>query len=151
MRATTQVMELRASTGAPDYETWKYFKDLLERLDVGGMSSEEDGAVQVGGVVQSIFKVRFCQWRAPEISNYMRFIDDAADQPGIRGNRGCKKYPRVVSDEQGRSQPPAKLPRLMYDKEWLREKEEKQPGYVEEELLVSEEAFELLVLASERL
>jgi hypothetical protein len=36
----------------------------------------------------------------------------------------------------------------MYDPEWLKEQEEKRPMYVEDELRVSEEAFELLVLAT---
>lgn len=48
--------------------------------------------------------------------------------------------------EAGTSGAPTGLPRKMYDGKWLKQQEEDWPFYVEEELQVSEEAFELLVL-----
>ena len=98
--------------------------------------------------MMTVFRVKLCLWRAKQISDYLRLIDRAADTPGIRGKAGPKTAPRMKTEQATKTSPPSGLPRTMYDQEWLREQEEKRPMYVEDELRISEAAFELLVLAT---
>ncbi|KAJ7108029.1 hypothetical protein C8R43DRAFT_1140167 [Mycena crocata] len=52
---------------------------------------------------------------------------------------------------KGTTPAPTGMPRKMYDEAWLANIKEKRPRYYEEELRISEEAFELLVVATSNL
>ena len=112
---------------------------------MAGMSSEEDDVRQVGSKTVSVFLVKLCFWRAPAITEYLRYIDDTSENVVIRGTRGSKAIPRIRVDSKNTSRVPTGLPHKMYDATWLETQERDDPYYVKEELQVSEEAFELLV------
>ena len=149
MDTITRVIEIKTSQDAVDTATWKYFRELLEYLSIGGMSSKEEGTGNVHGRTAPVFLVRLCVWRAPEISSYLECIDRAAENPAICGSKRSRALPRIPVEEESRSGVPKELPRKMYNQEWLATQEKEQLYYVREELRVSEEAFELLVLVSD--
>jgi hypothetical protein len=66
---------LKTRSGDPDLDTWNYLKQLLELLDVDGMLSEEEGTAPVGHQTVTVFFVKVCPWRANEITQYLRIID----------------------------------------------------------------------------
>lgn len=142
-----RALELKVAEGAEDADAWNYLCSVIEHLGVGGMSSEED-TVQTdkNGIKRSEFIVKRCIWRAPEITDYLKFIDQAGEQ--MRGTQGGKPIGRSRVDDYGTSPAPVELPRKMYNQEWLAER---GAWWVENELRVSEEAFELLVLAADRI
>ncbi|RDB18866.1 hypothetical protein Hypma_014530 [Hypsizygus marmoreus] len=142
-----KVIALKAHD-APDLAAWKYFRDMLEKLSLDGMSSEEEGTAKVGTKNMCIFWVKLCIWRAPEIKNYFAYIDNAGESEAIRGTRGSKTTPRFNSEEHGTSPAPNGLPRKMYNPTWLENEEKTRPGWVVEKLKVSQEAFELLTHAT---
>jgi hypothetical protein len=111
------------------------------------MSSEEAGTETVGGRVVPVFHVKLCVWRAKEISDYFRVIDRTGETTGIRGRAGAKSAPRLKSTTPGRSPAPSDVPRTIYDPEWLSKQERERPLYVRDDLRISEEVFDLLVLA----
>ncbi|KAF8172366.1 hypothetical protein K438DRAFT_1981536 [Mycena galopus ATCC 62051] len=122
-------------------QTWKYFETLLGYLGKDGMSSEEHENEVVDGRSQSVYRVKLCVWRAPEISRYMDYIDLSGDQLRTVGP------PRAVrrrGKDEGTSDAPPGLPEKIYDAKWLKEQRDDRPYYVANELLVSKEAFELL-------
>jgi hypothetical protein len=126
-----------------DLDAWKYFRTVIERLSIDGMSSEEDDARDLGGRVANVFLVKFCAWRAEEIAEYLKFVDKEAENPVLCGTRGSKACPRLPSEIPGTTIPLG-LPRKMYNPHWLKE----QPLPVLDTLRVSEEAFEMLKLAA---
>ena len=91
---------MKTDSGAPDLETWKYFEDLLQLLTVDGMSSEEEDTSNIGGVTVTIFKVKLCPWRAPEIKTYLDIMDKTHKHPGL-GSSLAKMTPRIPSNLEG--------------------------------------------------
>lgn len=112
------------------------------------MSSEEEGIRKVGDQTVPVFLVKLCIWRAEEISTYLRYIDNAAENPALRNTRGGRTLPRFRVEEESMTGVLTGLPRKMYNPTWLADQEKEKPYYVEEILQVSEEAFDLLVLAT---
>jgi hypothetical protein len=143
-----RVIQIKASNDDIDLRAWEYFRQILQKLSVGGMSSEEADTDKIGTRTVSLYRVKLCLWRAEAIVDYLRIIDKSAEVPGMVGPRGAHTIPRVKSDSPGRSSAPPGLPRAMYNPGWLETAERERPFYVEDELRVSEEAFELLVLAT---
>jgi len=117
---------------------------MLEKLSIGGMSSEECDTETVGDRTITAYRVKLCIWRANEISGYLKIIDKAGEYPGMHSTRGAKTALRVQSMSHGKSDAQPGLPRKMYNLEWLGEQERIRPYYVQDELRVSEEAFDLL-------
>lgn len=142
-----RVISMKIDTDAPDLETWKYFRELLNKLTWEGMSSEEEGTERIGNITVPVFRVKLCTWRTPEIRKYFRFIDKEADNPAIRGTRGTQSHPRIQTEVFGASAAPCGLPRKMYDETWLSDKETSKPAWVVDELRVSKEVFEMLTFA----
>jgi hypothetical protein len=139
------MIEIKSVNGAPDLEFWHLLKRVLNYLDVGGMSSEENDVENHAGYLRNIFKVKFCAWHSSIITDYLRIVDDAAESSkGTRGNPGL---PRVRSVEVGQSGPPRGLPRKMFDEEWLAA-QERRPDYDEEVLGISADVFEFMVAAT---
>ena len=145
------VIRIKASQESIDLQTWEYFRKLLNKLSIGGMSSEEAGTEKLGDRTLSVYRVKLCLWRAEEIGDYLRIVDNAGNVPGLGATKGAKSAPRVKTTTSGQSGAPAGLPRKMYDPEWLKKEEKERPFYVEDDLRVSEEAFDLLVLATENM
>lgn len=142
------VIAIKFGQGDPDLKTWEHFRDMLGRLGPEGMSSEEEGVEKMGNVNVSVFRVRLCVWRTPEISKYFRYIDKEGENPAIRGTKGSRSLPRIPIDDTGVSPAPTGLPRKMYDPTWLERKEISRPGWVVDELQISKEAFELLTFVA---
>lgn len=147
MKVVEEVITIKTSQNAVDLEAWQYFRELLERLSVDGMSSEEDAVRDVGGLKVTVFLVKLCVWRAEEITQYLKFIDTEANNPIFRDNRGVKACTRIPVATPS-SLVPHGLPRNIYHTRWLADLESRCPDFVLDELCVSEEAFELLKLAA---
>ncbi|KAG6808459.1 hypothetical protein H0H92_004052 [Tricholoma furcatifolium] len=149
-RATVKrIILLKSGQDAPDLATWEYFLQLLERLSVDGMSSEEEGTAKMGDAIVPIFRVRLCRWREPVIQEYLQYIDKEAQSEVIRGTKGFKAHPRVPTSEPGSRPAPKNLPRKLYHSGWLRDLE-KNFGieWVNKELEISKDVFELLKFAA---
>ncbi|SJL16790.1 uncharacterized protein ARMOST_20319 [Armillaria ostoyae] len=95
MRIITHVIELKICNGDADLPTWNYFKTLLERLDVNGMSSEEDSIQKLGRITTHVYLVKVCEWRAVEVADYLKIIDDMGDELGFQSNAGPKRFTRI--------------------------------------------------------
>lgn len=142
----TRIIAIKGSYASIDLHTWQYFRVILEKLSIGGMSSEEATVDNVGGITLTVFEVKLCEWRAPEIDNMLSIIDKAGET--VMSCRGSKAAPRVKSKKPGASGPQVGLPRNLYNRQWLDKMEKERPLYVRDELRVSEEAFDLLMLAT---
>ncbi|KAG6849548.1 hypothetical protein H0H93_007563 [Arthromyces matolae] len=147
MTTATHILDLKTSKEAVDASEWAYFVKLLKRLDVDGMSSEEEGTVTENGFSRNVFYVHICTWRTPEIASYMEIIDKAATTTGLFNTRGAKPQQRMKSKTIGGTAAAKGLPRGMYRKDWLSSLRPRD----REELAVLKDAFQLLVAASERL
>lgn len=145
------MIAIKTSQSAVDLATWKYFQKVLEYLTLDGMSSEEEGIRKVGDRTVPVFLVKLCTWRAEEISTYLRYIDNAAENSALRSTRGSKSLPRFKVEEESTTAALIGLPRKMYNPTWLANQEREKPYYVKEILQISEEAFDLLVLATHRM
>jgi hypothetical protein len=143
-----KVIAIKSDHVAPDLKTWEYFRDMLEMLGPEGMSSEEEGVENIGNVKVSVFRVKLCTWRAPQIAQYFKYIDKEGDNPAIRGTRGSRTAPRIPIEDTGALSAPPGLPQNMYNPMWLDAKERSRPGWVVDELRISKEAFELLAFAT---
>lgn len=147
MKAVEEVITIKTTQNAVDLEAWLYFRGLLERLSIDGMSSEEDAIRDIGGQKFNVFLVKLCVWRAEEITQYLKFIDAEANRSIFQDNRGVKACARIPVDTPS-SLVPHGLPRNMYHTQWLTDLESRYPDYALDELRVSEEAFELLKLVA---
>ncbi|KAF9555247.1 hypothetical protein CPC08DRAFT_766063 [Agrocybe pediades] len=140
-----KVISFKSAEKAPDLAAWIYFLDLLKRLTVDGMSSEEEGTTQIQDIHVPVFRVKLCIWRNPAIADYFTYIDKEGLNEAIRNSRGSKPHPRIRIDEPGLTPAPKGLPTCLYNSDWLmREEEHKGKQWIEEELCVSEEVYELL-------
>lgn len=115
------------------------------------MSSEEEGTFDTGTTVIAAYFVKLCGWRALAMTDYMELIDNST--PKVKTSRGGANVTRLRGIDPvsvSTSNPPAGLPRKMYDEAWLAQKEKEQPIWVLKTLRVSKEVFELLVLATDK-
>ncbi len=98
-----------------------------------------------GDIHVPVFRVKICVWRNPVLTDYLKYIDKESQNPAIRPSRGSKLHPRIQIDEPGQTPAPKRLPQCLYKEDWLKGEEEvKGKEWVEEELEVSREVFELL-------
>ncbi|KAK0183828.1 hypothetical protein F5146DRAFT_1146723 [Armillaria mellea] len=104
------------------------------------MSSEESHTRVIRGRVERVFLVKICLWRHEKIIEYMDEIDARGRDMTKRGNKAAPQdretQPRL--DEEVNA--PTRLPEALYDPAWLESLDEDE----REELVVSEEVFELL-------
>ncbi|KAF9544841.1 hypothetical protein CPC08DRAFT_769987 [Agrocybe pediades] len=144
-KAVTRVIQIKTSFEDADLDTWCYFRELLLKLGVDGMSSEEEGTTKIDDVHVPVFYVKLCIWRAPVIRDYLKSIDKESQNPDIRPTKGSKCHPRIHTDDPGHTPAPRNLPSCLYDTDWLQAEEDaKGKEWIEEELQVSREVFELL-------
>ncbi|KAJ7237287.1 hypothetical protein B0H12DRAFT_1238248 [Mycena haematopus] len=136
-----KVLRIKTIQGQPDVRTWEFFQTLLQRLDIAGMSSEDAEVRVFDGRPVNTFRIRFCAWRAPPITDYLRMIDDAGQDL-----KKTNASPRTRDGPEGRSAPPKGLPLKMYDETWL----SRQHDNFIEDLEVSADVFEFLVAATSK-
>ena len=70
----------------------------MELLNVDGMSSEEDGTAPIGHQTVTVFFVKVCPWRANEITQYLKIIDQTGAALAVKA-----RYPSVAATSQGYS------------------------------------------------
>ncbi|KAJ6608086.1 hypothetical protein B0H10DRAFT_2303840 [Mycena sp. CBHHK59/15] len=107
-KTITEVVELKVLTAVADLATWKRISEILCYLGVEGMSSEEEDCAAVGEAIIRTYIIKICVWRAPEIADYMRIVDKAAER--MRINKGANPAPRCVTGLEGKAQAPKRLP-----------------------------------------
>jgi hypothetical protein len=124
--------------------TWKWIEqELLPKLGIAAMSSEEDEPleVQVGDQrrMTTAHSIKVYPWRIKKITDYVELIDKTTET--------CQKAPnkrfRLRGDKKSNTGPPLKLPRALYDKTWISTMKEFVPD-IEAELEISNEVFELM-------
>ncbi|KAJ7084494.1 hypothetical protein C8R43DRAFT_965272 [Mycena crocata] len=148
VKVVKSLIDIKIERGDVDLESWRFLLRILEHLGVGGMSSEDNGVGEFQGRTTPIFVVRLCPWRAQTVTDYMKLVD----QSGSSMATNIHALPRERSASlKGTTPAPTGMPRKMYDEAWLANIKEKRPRYYEEELRISEEAFELLVVATSNL
>jgi len=126
---------------------WLYFRDLLTKLSVDGMSSEE-GVEKIGNIHVPVFYVKLCVWHNPVITDYFKYIDKESQNSDLRPSQGSKCHPCIATTTPGCTPAPIGLPVCLYKDEWLKKEEElKEKGWIEDELQVSKEVFRLLEFA----
>lgn len=128
--------------------TWKWLKDdLLDELDVAGMSSEEDEPVEVNcgdqRMVTTAHKIKICPWRLSKVTEYVELIDDATQK---RMTKPVQKRFRIRGQTRSMTDPPLKLARALYDTAWLAEQKAFIPD-IEEQLEISEKELKLMEIA----
>lgn len=133
-----KIINFKVQNKDRDLPTWKFFRELLQYLGPGGMSSEDPATEIQGGRPYSVFRVKVCEWRASEVKSYLRLIDKAGAKDRSRAFR------RVDTVTLGSAPPPKGLPQSLYDPNWLASTKAENPDF-EEEWEVSREAFQLLV------
>ncbi|KAJ6457852.1 hypothetical protein C8R47DRAFT_1081907 [Mycena vitilis] len=138
-RTIENVIELKLIKNSPDLPFWRLVHRILHLLDVSGMSSEEGGVRDVGGLVVNVYIVKMCVWRSSTVGDYLRIVDDAGKKM-----KTTKGWNRIRNGTVGKSAARPGLPRNMYDAKWL---EAQHPDYVEE-LEISKEVFEFMVAAT---
>ncbi|KAF7334173.1 hypothetical protein MVEN_02323500 [Mycena venus] len=147
-KTVVKMISIRTVSGEPDLEFWRFLQRVLKYLGVRGMSSEEGDTQNVGGYIQSVYKVKLCVWRSTTITDYLRIVDERHAK--MRTRRGNEGHRRVHINEPGRSLPPTGMPLKMFDEGWLAMQCQRNPDW-EEELEISGEAFELMVAATSSL
>ncbi|KAJ6546134.1 hypothetical protein B0H10DRAFT_1969737 [Mycena sp. CBHHK59/15] len=126
----------------PELPTYnKYFEKLVAKLGKDGMSSEEEEIAIREGKPQVVYGVKLCAWRANPIDGYLDAIDLVAD---AQKNGGAPRALRQRGTKVGTSNPPNGLPEKMYGEVWLAQKRKSNTLWVEKQLRVSDEPFELL-------
>jgi hypothetical protein len=146
-KVVTEVLALKTHSNAPDLDAWKCFQKMLKFLDVDGMSEEEESTRNLGGTTVTVFLVKLCPWRANEITQYLKLIDNEAGNPALQSSRGSRSAPRLPSNQAGATFKTG-LPIDLYNPEWLHDRIQGWPEFEDDVLQVSKEAFEFLVLAT---
>ncbi|KAK0215258.1 hypothetical protein EDD85DRAFT_798708 [Armillaria nabsnona] len=132
------IIALKTESGATNLKYWKFLKKVLIQLGTDGMSQEESGCQIVEGRPMQVFIVKLCEWRAPQIPEYLELIDKTAKDMARWCSWMMTRIPSMEIDES--TDAPLNLPRSMYNAEWLKKLSQSHI----EVLQVSEEVFELL-------
>ncbi|KAG6912290.1 hypothetical protein DXG01_015672, partial [Tephrocybe rancida] len=103
-RTVKKVIALKTEANAEDLEAWKYFGELVEELGVDGMSEDEEAVEKIGNVTIPVFKVGVCEWRAPEITEYLGYIDKETRNEAIREKGGANPTPHIRTQEPSKTQ-----------------------------------------------
>ncbi|KAJ7089601.1 hypothetical protein C8R44DRAFT_751344 [Mycena epipterygia] len=139
-RQTTETM-MKVSLAKQDQDgaaTWKWLRDdLLDELDVGGMSSEEDEPVEVHcgdqRMVTTAHKIKICPWRLAKVTEYVELIDNATQK---RMTKPVQRRFRMRGQTRSTTDPPLKLARALYDTAWLAQQKTFIPD-IEEQLEIA--------------
>ncbi|KAJ6543228.1 hypothetical protein DFH09DRAFT_1088921 [Mycena vulgaris] len=133
----------------PGVKTWNWLRnELLDELETGGMSSEEDEPMEVRygnqATVMTAHKISICPWRLPKVVDYLELIDKASD---ARRTKKIQKRIRIRGERQSMTEPPLRLARALYDADWLAQQKKYMPD-VEEELQITEKEITLMNIVS---
>jgi hypothetical protein len=123
-----------------DVPVWKWLLQVIQRLGVDGMSSEDtDNA----NVLETVYRVKVLQWRK-DISHELALIDEKriADDE-IYAPQGAKPPKRFRSGNNRLStRPPVpELPEIFYDTAWI---SQQTSSFITRTLAVSKEQFKWL-------
>ncbi|KAJ7062167.1 hypothetical protein C8F01DRAFT_125940 [Mycena amicta] len=124
----------------------RFIQKLVKKLGVDGMSSEDDKPGKIGDTITTVHLVSISPWRNPTATKFLHWIDDNA-QATMRSDTART---RIRTDTPSPSAAPTKLPRILYDERWLAAEKEIDECF-EEELEISEEAFEMLEWVAEEM
>ncbi|KAF7300377.1 hypothetical protein HMN09_00921000 [Mycena chlorophos] len=123
-------IEIKAQSKAPDLETWKTLLKIVKRLGSTGMSSEEEDEVEVDDKKITVYRVKICVWRAPEVVGYLGFADK---QHALfkTTSRGAHATPRIRESpaKRGVADAPRRLPKALYNEKWLKKQ---TPSFLKE-------------------
>ncbi|KAJ7836741.1 hypothetical protein B0H13DRAFT_2368576 [Mycena leptocephala] len=145
---TLLTIEIKTQRGEADIGAWERLLAIIQKLGVMGMSSEEEDEAEFEGEPMTIYRVKICIWRNPDIVDYMRFVNKQRKLDANQcGNLGPNKMRRMHTQDFGTSRAPTGLPECIYNNTWLKEL---QPLEYED-LQVSKEVFEMLVAATSRM
>ncbi|KAJ6535582.1 hypothetical protein B0H19DRAFT_1271323 [Mycena capillaripes] len=151
-RKTAKRMTLLCAGNPAAVKVWKWVKKLLELLGALGMSSEDakPRKFRIGNqqVQQITHIISICPWRPDEITKVLDLVDSAAD--GISLKNGTTARPRLRGEAISNTPPPQGLPETLYDEEWMEEGLAMDPDF-KEDLMVSEEAFEIMEVVAQDL
>ncbi|KAJ7085986.1 hypothetical protein C8R43DRAFT_1142460 [Mycena crocata] len=136
VKVVKSLIDIKIERGDVDLESWRFLLRILEHLGVGGMSSEDNGVGEFQGRTTPIFVVRLCPWRTQTVTDYMKLVDQsgssmATNIHALPARTVCQSQRHHAGADGNAAQ--------------------NRPRYYEEELRISEEAFELLVVATSNL
>ncbi|KAJ7713183.1 hypothetical protein DFH07DRAFT_947863 [Mycena maculata] len=149
---TAKKMTLLCAGNADAVQAWKWVKKLLQLLGSLGMSSEDakprkfrlDNQI----VQQTTHIISICPWRREDITNIVDFVDDAADKISLK--KGINARPRLRGEVISNTPAPQGLPETLYDEQWMKEGLDMDSDF-QNDLMVSDEAFEIMELVAEDL
>jgi len=125
---------------------WEWLKEVILRLGIDGMSSEESDVDQNAvGVEVAIYRVKILAWRR-KMDDELALIDQArkyAVKNGPRGTRPVDRRRSNINAASSRSPVPG-LPEALYDSNWLSTRTRE---YKELTLKVTKEEFRWLKLS----
>ncbi|KAJ7663570.1 hypothetical protein B0H17DRAFT_1211582 [Mycena rosella] len=128
---------------------WKWLRDeLLEALDIGGMSSEEDEPIEVqcGDTrqVTMAHSIKICPWRLQKITDQLEMIDKASENTLV--TKGFKRFRTRTGQKRLTTDPPLRLPRGLYEPAWLSQQKALIPE-IEEWLEISDKELTLMEIS----
>jgi len=126
--------ELAKATNG-DAEGWKWVANLLNALGSEGMSSDESDKEPSAG---AFLRAKTLPWRRRAITDYMAAIDRLRYSSEEFSNKGTKPQVRIREPPKGSIRILRRLPRPLYNQEWLN----KQSPKVQRVLEVDETNFE---------
>ncbi|KAJ7448368.1 hypothetical protein FB451DRAFT_1187789 [Mycena latifolia] len=144
-----KMVKICLAKGDPDgANTWRWLGEkLLNELEAGGMSSEEDEPVEVQcgdrRMVTTVHGIKIPPWRLRKITDYVELIDQTT--PMCMTKPPAKRM-RMRTDKRSTTGPPLGLPHALYDTDWLSEQKAFFPD-IEEQLEISNKEFNLMEIA----
>ncbi|KAJ7692381.1 hypothetical protein B0H17DRAFT_1133114 [Mycena rosella] len=128
---------------------WKWLRDeLLEALDIGGMSAEEDEPIEVqcGDTrqVTTAHSIKICPWRLQKITDHLEMIDKASENTLV--TKGFKRFRTRTGQKRSTTDPPLRLPRGLYEPAWLSQQKALIPE-IEAQLEISDKELTLMEIS----
>jgi hypothetical protein len=123
-----------------DVPVWKWLMQVIQRLGIDGMSSED---TDNSNPLETVYRVKVMQWRK-DISHELglidekRLVDDEIYAP--QGAKPPKRY-RSSNNRLSTRPPVPELPDVFYDQSWL---SQQSAAFITRTVAVSKEAFRWL-------
>ncbi|KAJ7027826.1 hypothetical protein C8F04DRAFT_1266611 [Mycena alexandri] len=136
-----------AKGDANGVDAWTWLRDeFLGNLQSGGMSSEEDEIADVthNGEMASttIHGIKICPWCAKEVNSNLMLIDGMAT---LTSTTSRNARMRARTETQSETFPPIRLPREMYNADWLAAENMGMPE-IEKDLEITDGDFMMMVI-----
>ncbi|KAF8575010.1 hypothetical protein K439DRAFT_1623904 [Ramaria rubella] len=139
IKTAESMVALKKDAGATEMIIWQWLLDMLKTLGQDGMSSEESDD-ETNDSIQSVLCPKNLPWRR-NIKEELKILDDQRHlDRDIFAPQGAKPAQRIRSprNPQTNRKPPAGLPTIFYDEEWL---SDQTMHYVKKTLKVSSAKF----------